>query len=296
MARATINFLILSVVAFILAACASGQLSPGETANWLQQTEQQAVADGVSETTVHEALDNFIPNPHVVELDKKQPETTITFAAYRHNVVTPARIQKGAEIMQQYAGELSTAEQRTGVPAEIIVALWGIESSFGQNMGNYETVNSLATLAFEGRRAAFFRSELFASLHILDQQHMHARDLHGSWAGAMGQCQFMPSTYLKFAVDGDGDGRIDIWNDPADVIASIANYLAAEGWQRGMGWGQQIKDNEIGEVPPTALMQPDGVDGATFVTTDNIRAIMRWNHSTYFALSVGLLADGVKGD
>jgi len=292
---------------------------------WLQQVEQQAIENGVSPATVHEALDNFAPNPRVVELDQKQPETTITFAAYRHNTITEGRVKKGAELMSRYADQLSAIEQHTGVPPQIVVALWGIESSFGQNMGDFETVNSLATLAYEGRRADFFRTELIAALHILDQEHMSSSELRGSWAGAMGQCQFMPSTYLKHAVDGDGDGRRDIWSNPIDVMASIAAYLASEGWQSDLTWGREVEagDNIIssdiglgqthslaewskkgvtsidGSPLPSrdlqaSLVQPDGADGSSFLVYDNIRALMRWNRSTYFAVSVGLLADAVK--
>jgi len=319
----------------LLASCAHAQTAPTETPiptdlNWLQLTEQQAIDNGVSPDTVHAALDTFTPNPHVIALDQKQPESTITFDAYRHNIITPARIKKGAELMQLYADQLRDIETRTGVPPQIVVALWGIESSFGQNMGDYETVNSLATLAYEGRRADFFRSELFAALHILDQEHLTASQLRGSWAGAMGQCQFMPSTYLKYAADGDNDGRIDIWTHPADVMASIANYLSAEGWKPDLTWGREVKADEVdtsevgltvthtlaewaaagvrnadGTALPkrdlsTSLIQPDGAngngsDGANFLVYDNFRALMRWNRSTYFATSVGLLADQIKG-
>ena len=126
------------------------------------------------------------------------------------------------------------------MPPEIIVALWGVESGFGRNIGDYSIVGSLATLAYEGRRTQFFRSELINALKILDQEHMPASELRGSWAGAMGQCQFMPSTYLRYAVDFDGDGRRDIWTNDHDAFASIANYLAAEGWKPGTGWGRAV--------------------------------------------------------
>ena len=327
---ARLNKILILLAVFTLAACAP-KMSPDPTtslppppAAWLDQIKQQAIASGVSPATVHAALDNFIPNPRVVELDRKQPETTITFAAYRHNTISAARINKGADLMRLYAPELAAAEMRSGVPAQMIVALWGIESSFGQNMGSFETVNSLATLAYEGRRADFFRSELIAALHILDQEHMSSHDLRGSWAGAMGQCQFMPSTYLKYAVDGDGQGRRDIWTDPADVIASIANYLAAEGWQRNIPWGREVNPGDAtssdagltqshslaewfakgvttldgqplpDEALQASLLQPDGDSGPSFLVTDNLRALMRWNRSTYFALSAGLLSDAVN--
>jgi membrane-bound lytic murein transglycosylase B len=285
----------IAIMGITLSACATQQQLPSEPPlSWVQQTEQQALDDGVSAATVHEALDHFIPNPHIVELDKKQPETTITFASYRHNIVTSSRIQKGAELMRLYSSELAAIEQRTGVPPQIVVALWGVESSFGQNMGSYETINSLATLAYEGRRADFFRSELIAALHILDQEHMSSHDLHGSWAGAMGQCQFMPSTYLKYAVDGDG--RRDIWNNTMDVLASIANYLEAVGWKRDLEWGYLIESSDVASFPVGSVMQPDGPQGESFVTTDNVRALMRWNHSSYFVLSVGLLSDAIKNN
>ncbi len=294
---------------------------------WIRDTEQQAMADGVSPATVHAALDNFVPNPRVEELDRKQPETTITFDAYRHNVVGTVRIHKGADLMRDHAAQLATIEQRTGVPPQIVVALWGIESNFGQNMGGFETVNSLATLAYEGRRADFFRSELIVALHILDQEHMRPDQLRGSWAGAMGQCQFMPSTYWKYAVDADGDGKRDIWNSTDDALASIANYLSAIGWQRNLGWGHEvalaapIDASEMGlgqshslaewaakgvtypdgsALPQNdieaSLLQPDGVGTTAFLAFTNIPVVMRWNHSTYFALSVGLLSDGIARD
>jgi membrane-bound lytic murein transglycosylase B len=311
----------------LLASCAqAATLRTSSQVSWIQQTEQQAIDNGISPEVAHEALDNFVPNPRVVELDQKQPEATVTFETYRHNTVTPARIKKGAELMRLYAPTLERIEARTGVPAQVIVALWGIESSFGQNQGDYETVNSLATLAYEGRRAEFFRSELFAALHILEREHKTPESLRGSWAGAMGQCQFMPSTFLKYAIDGDGDGKIDIWNDPTDVFASIANYLAAEGWRSDLTWGRAVEGGApqpadvglaqthsltewkeigvtgIGGLPlpnrdvQASFLQPDGVGSASFLVYDNVRALMRWNHSTYFALAVGLLADGIKGD
>ena len=142
------------------------------------------------------------------------------------------------------ASEMANIAARYGVPPEIIVALWGMESGFGRNIGDYNIVGSLATLSYQGRRAAFFRKELINALHIIDQEHMPVTALRGSWAGAMGQCQFMPSTYLRYAVDYDGDGRSDIWNDPRDVWASIANYLVAEGWQRELTWGREVQTGD----------------------------------------------------
>jgi membrane-bound lytic murein transglycosylase B len=288
--------LLVFAAAISLVSCAeAAALRTQSLSLWLQQTEQRALDEGISPAVVHEALDDFAPNPRVVELDQKQPESAITFKAYRHNVVTPARIRKGAELARYYGEELNALEARTGVPPQIVVALWAVESSYGRDTGDFEVVNSLATLAYEGRRADFFRNELFSALRILEHENMTPGELRGSWAGAMGQCQFMPSTYLAYAVDATGDGRRDIWNSEADVLASIANYLAAEGWQRGLTWGREVDEDtapDDGESSP--LIRPDGEEGPRFLVSDNFRALTRWNRSTYFALSVGLLADGIK--
>ena len=314
---------VLLAASCFLVSCAQASESQ---VSWLQQLEQQAMDSGISAETVHAALDDFAPNPRVEELSQKQPETTISFETYRRRIVTQARIKAGAELGRRYARELAAIEARTGVPPQIVLALWGIESSYGKNPGNFEIVNALATLVYEGNRVDFFRSELFAALRILDQEHLPVSALRGSWAGAMGQCQFMPSTYLKYAADGDGDGVRDIWKNPMDVMSSIAVYLAAEGWKRELTWGREV---EVGESVDTSeiglaqthmlpewavrgvtsldgmplpardlrasLVQPDGAGGESFLVYDNLRALMRWNHSTYFAVSVGLLADGIKG-
>ena len=331
---ARLNYLSLFFAACFLASCAGdsqtsvslNKVIPNTPppASWLQQIEQQAIDSGVSASVVHDALDNFVPNPRVVELDRKQPEVTITFADYRQNNVTSSRASHGGELLREYALQLKAIEARTGVAPQVIVALWGMESSFGRSPGNFEIVNSLATLAYEGRRADFFRAELINALRILEREHKAPSDLRGSWAGAMGQCQFMPSTYLKYAVDGDGDGKADIWNNSIDALASIANYLASIGWQNDKAWGFEV---EAGPMPSSevglgqsrtlsewtgkgvtlsnggalpqgywqaSLLQPDGGDGSSFLVSDNVRALMRWNRSTYFAVSVGLLSDGIK--
>ncbi len=314
----------LIILALVTACASATPLRTMPSATWLDQLQQDAINQGISPTVVHEALDDFRPNPRVVELDQRQPESTITFEKYRRNTISAERVRKGAELMRLYAAPLADIEARTGVSAPVVVALWGIESSYGENPGNFEVVNSLATLAYEGRRSAYFRKELINALRILERENMTSAQLRGSWAGAMGQCQFMPSTYLKYAYDAHGDGKSDIWNDPADVMASIANYLAAEGWQRGQPWGYEVKGPvslaDVGmtqkrpvhqwasmnlvsaggrSLPqsnqPASLVQPDGQAGPSFLVYDNVRALMRWNKSTYFAVSVGLLADEIWG-
>jgi len=292
---------------------------------WLRGVEAEAEQAGVSRAVAENALAQVSPDERVIERDSTQPEQTLTFATYREHIVTPDRVSEGRALVRQHAHLLKEISQRYGVPPEIIVALWGMESGFGRNIGGYNIVNSLATLAYQGRRANFFRSELINALKILDQEHMPASELRGSWAGAMGQCQFMPSTYLRYAVDYQGGGKRDIWHDQTDVFASIANYLAAEGWKPGTGWGRAVSlrkalpESETGlgikhsltewtkrGVRDTAgkplpnkplqasLVQPDGPGGRSYLVYDNFRALMRWNRSSYFATSVGLLADSIR--
>ncbi len=316
----------LLLLPLLLTACGTeaAPLRTPATAQWIDALEQQALADGVSPQTVHAALDAFTPDPRVVEADRKQPETRMSFAAYRHHIVSADRIREGRRLMHRYGSELATLESRTGVPAALIVALWGMESSYGGNSGDFEIVRSLTTLVWEGRRADYFTVELIAALHILDDEGRMPSDLRGSWAGAMGQCQFMPTTYRRYAVDEDGDGRRDIWKSTPDVLASIATYLAAEGWQRKLPWGwdvtregawpsdlaqgidvsrplpewkaQGLKEREGTVLPDDSLsvsfLRPDP-EGAAFLVTDNLRALLRWNHSISFALGAGLLADQI---
>ena len=317
----------MPIVLFVLLLLVAlpAHAAPEDFADWLQNLEQEAINEGISPQTVHEALDNVMVDDQVVELDHKQPETTATFESYVSRIVSPDRVEEARDMLEFNAATLRIVSQRYGVPPEIIVALWGIESRFGRNSGDREVIDSLVTLAYEGRRADFFRSQTKDALRILDQEHISSSALRGSWAGAMGQCQFMPSTYLKYAVDFDGKGMRDIWNNRADVFASIANYLAAEGWDRNMTWGREVELEE--EVDPAdigldhqkslaewsrdgvrnldgsqlpvrdlnaSLVQPDGPNGRSFLVYDNYRALMKWNRSTYFATAVGLLADRMK--
>jgi membrane-bound lytic murein transglycosylase B len=227
---------------------------------------------------------------------------------------------------QQYQPRLARVTARYGVPEQYIVALWGMESAFGKIQGKEDVVSALATLAFEGRREAFFTKQLIAALKIIDQGHVDAGNLKGSWAGAMGQSQFMPTSFLTYAADGDGDGKIDIWNNLDDVFASTANYLATEGWQPGVSWGREVKlpeqfnAEQLGlkdsqghreeqwaakgvvlangsPLPASGLrswvIAPDDMQGRAFLVYDNFRTLMHWNRSYYFAISVGMMADGI---
>ena len=283
----------------------------------------EAEAKGLSPTALA-VLDQVQPVEKVIELDHRQPEFTATFKGYLKAIMNPKRIKAGRSLIKQNKTMLDGVGQKYHVPPRFIVALWGIESGFGQSMGNYSVPASLATLAWEGRRAGFFRNELFSALAIIDRGDIPAKQMVGSWAGAMGQCQFMPSTYVKYAQDWDGDGKRDIWHNKGDVAASTANYLAQLGWRDDRGWGRPVKlpknfDHKLlgldtqkpmnawaklgvvaadGKKLPirdwnTSIVLADGKSGPAFLVTDNFRALMTWNRSTLFALSVGHLADAL---
>ncbi len=291
---------------------------------WLTNFRVEARAAGISEPTIQAALTNIKPLPKVIELDKKQPEKKMTFAQYRKNVVNQQRIDKGRQLIAQHRTELQWVEKTYGVAPQYVVALWGIETSFGSNTGGFMVIDSLATLAWEGRRASFFKAELLKALKIIDEGHITAATMKGSWAGAMGQNQFMPSSFFNFAVDADGDGHKDIWNTKLDVFASTANYLSKSGWTHGQRWGRRVavpksfpadmvgpkivkplsswKSLGVTDVNGAALpseninasvVAPDGLGGPTYIVYGNYQTIMAWNRSTYFATSVGLLADAM---
>jgi membrane-bound lytic murein transglycosylase B len=302
----------------------SAEAAEGAFSAFLAGVRRDAAAQGIRVSTVDLALRNAEFLPHVIELDRKQPERVMTFGEYIDKVVTPQRKDNARRQLADNGLLLNAVWRRFNVEPRFIVALWGLESDFGNVTGNYSVVSALATLAYDGRRSAYFRSELISALRILDQGHIRAAEMTGSWAGAMGQCQFMPSSFLSYAVDFDGDGRRDIWNDRADVLASIANYIARLGWRSGEGWGREVlvpRDFDprftglevkrptgewsrlgvrsidagplSGRESEASLVMPDGAGGPALLVYDNFRTIMKWNKSTYFAASVGYLADSM---
>lgn len=293
---------------------------------WLAELRSEAARLGISEQTLASALDGIELIPRVVELDRNQPEFTLTFREYLLRVAPDTRVARGQRRLAEHRELLEAVAAQYGVPAEMIVALWGIETDFGRVSGGFQVIPALATLAHDGRRSAYFRSELMNALAIIDGGHISAADMKGSWAGAMGQSQFMPSSFLNYAVDRDGDGRKDIWSTPADVFASAANLLAGNGWRRGQAWGLHVRLPSVfdlgveglesrrrlavwrqmgirladgADLPDddvlASLIMPDGPDGPVFLVYDNYRAIMRWNRSHYFALTAGYLADRIAG-
>jgi len=320
MMRATLFGFLLAI-----GANASAMAQTGDFSAWLDGLRADAQARGITKATIEAALDRLEPIPRVIDLDRRQPEGVVKFSTYRQRVVSAQRIADGKARLRDNKSLLDRVGARYGVQPRFVVALWGIETSYGRATGDYPVVAALATLAWDGRRSAFFRSELFDALAILDQGHIASSLMRGSWAGAMGQTQFMPSSFLRYAVDFDGDGRRDIWNTRADVFASAANYLAGVGWKGDQTWGRAVRlpaglDRSFvglettksldewralgvlradgGPLPQRAglsgsLVQPDGIGTPAFLVYDNFRVILRWNRSTYFALSVGDLADRI---
>jgi membrane-bound lytic murein transglycosylase B len=313
------------VLAFILLifSAGEGRAQTAEFQSWIADTIQEAITRGIRPQTAYHALSDVTFDPEVVEKDQTQPEKTSTAADYWRRVVSDARLQSAQNFYNANRVMLTQIGENYGVQPRFIVALLAIESGFGELQGSYSIVQSLASLSYEGRRAEYFKNELFNALKILDRGDISLENMVGSWAGAMGWCQFMPSSFLKFAQDGDGDGRMDIWNSPADAMASAANYLRQNGWRKGEGWGRKVRLmqpvpaeyvtnkvnrplsewNQMGvrtvqgkKLPqnpdlPAYLVQPDGPEGDSFLAYNNFRVIMTWNRSTYFATAVGLIAD-----
>ncbi len=314
--------------AALIFACALGLAGGSKAAepfeDWLEALKTEALANGISAPTLERAFADVRPIPRVIELDRRQPEFTLTFEEYLERVVPPLRVEKGRTRLAEYGDLLARVGAAYGVQPRFIVALWGIETDFGRITGGFNVIGALATLAYDGRRSAFFRTELLSALKILEQGHITAERMVGSWAGAMGQSQFMPSSFLSRAVDFDGDGRRDIWGTKADVFASAANYLKRAGWRGDQTWGRKVRlpanfDRSVaeqktvlrlsewqargvrradgGDLPSrdlrARLVLPGGDDGPAYLVYGNYEAILRWNRSNYFAVAVGSLADRI---
>jgi membrane-bound lytic murein transglycosylase B len=207
---------------------------------WLKELRAEASQKGISDVTLDAALSGIKPIPRVVELDRKQPEFTLTFDQYMNRVVPRSRVEKGRKRLAENKAILTEVSKKFGVPPQFLVAFWGIETDFGRVTGGFKVIPALATLAYDGRRSAFFRKELLLALQIINGGHIKADVMVGSWAGAMGQPQFMPSSFTGYAVDYDKDGRKDIWTTRADVFASAANYLSSYGWRASERWGRRV--------------------------------------------------------
>ncbi len=316
-------FLVLALGLSILTTPA--QAASQSFDSWLVNFRNDARKSGISDATLASAFANVRPLPRVIELDNKQPERKIGFDEYQNNVLTQARVDRGRELLRENWTTLKKIEQEYGVQAQYIVALWGMETSYGKNTGGFDIIASLATLAWDGRRGEYFKGELIKALKILQDGHVRREDFKGSWAGAMGQVQFMPSSWQRFAVDANGDGHKDIWTTRVDAFASAANYLSGSGWVYGQRWGREVRlpqnfdanlvDKTIrkplsewsrlgiraadGSALPNDpgvsafVVKPTGANGKAYLGYSNLGTVMKWNNSSYFAISVGQLADRI---
>lgn len=323
--------LILSALPFYVVSAAAD--TDGKFSDWMLDLRAEARDKGISKATLDQALNGITPLKRVVELDRSQPEFKLTFDDYLNRVVSSTRKRKAAQKLIEHDAILTEISAKYGVQKRFIVTFWGVETNFGQYLGSFNVPRALVTLAYDGRRSKYFRKELINALTIIEQGHITATDMKGSWAGAMGQSQFMPSSFLNYAVDWDGDGRRDIWGTKADVFASTANYLAKAGWRDDITWGRQVRlpDNfaldgktaatlvdkksthpladwagaGVTRADGTALpsrqltarlVMPDGDEGPAYLVYSNFDSILRWNRSNYYALAIGTLSDSLRGE
>ncbi len=258
---------------------------------WVASFRGRAAAQGISPSTFTMAFQGAGYLPGVVTRDRNQTEFSRTLEDYLSIAASDERVQKGRAAFARHRGTLSALQDRYGVDAEIIAAIWGLESFYGERRGEVPVISATSTLAFDGRRGAFFEQQLIAALKILQNGDIPAARLTGSWAGAMGHTQFIPTSYLQFAVDFTGDGRRDVWSDdPSDALASTAAYLQRNGWTPGLRWGGEVGS---GTASGTVIQPQPG--GPRFDTTNNFRAIKRYNNSDAYAIGVGHLADRIGG-
>jgi membrane-bound lytic murein transglycosylase B len=288
--------------------------------------QARARAEHLPDWIVDQVLPDLKQQPRVLELDRRQPEFTRTLAAYLNARVTQARIEQGRRLLDEYAPFLHELTVRYGVPGRYLIAFWGLETNFGAYTGRMRTLDSLATLACDQRRSDYFTGELMSALALLDRESLTPDQMLGSWAGAVGHTQFMPSAYSRYAIDGDGDGHINLWKSERDALASGANFLAQLGWQPGQRWGREVllpadfpyeqtgltnrktvsewrklgvrlanKSRLPDSTLEAAIIIPAGHAGPAFLVYRNFEVMMGWNRSVYYALAVGLLADRIIG-
>jgi len=293
---------------------------------WRMLLRSDAIAAGINADLFDRTFAGLTLDPNVVRADNSQPEFTRPVWEYIDGAVSVSRIAQGRLLKAQHRPTLKAVRKAYAVDHEVLIAIWGMESNYGSNIGSHNVIRSLATLAFEGRRQVFWRTQLLAALQILQNGDAPTQGLIGSWAGAMGQTQFMPTTFNEHAVDFDGDGRRDLWRSTPDALASAAHYLQASGWENGEPWGFEVTlpagfdfalaDPEIrrsvaqwrilGVTPTRAveanehglatLFLPAGHRGPAFLLLNNFRSILKYNNSTAYALAIGLLSDALDGN
>ncbi len=294
---------------------------------WESRFKNKAKLAGITSETLNKFSDNLEYLPRVIKFDRTQPDKTKTFQKYIKSILTPQRIQDAKTAYIQNYSLLNQISQQYSIDPSVIIALIAIESNFGKITGKFNILNSLATLSYEGRRKEFFENELIYALKIVQQEQIDPKNLKGSWAGAMGQIQFMPSSFINFAVDYNNDNHRDIWFSNADIFASVANYLKQAGWNNNLYWGIKVKiphnfDNKLinlsvkkslqswqelgiiradksnkllfNSLEQLSLIKPTGFVNYGYLVSDNYRVIMKWNRSTYFATTVFMLADSIR--
>lgn len=321
-------YFVLFALIFVSLSVSAAQPLPSEVdfQQWLLKFKPKAVSAGVSQKTVDLAFSQIHLNQKILELDRRQPEFSQTFWGYFNRAVTPWRIKRGQHLYLQHRKLLDQVTHKYGVPGRFLVAFWGLETNYGGYTGNINTIEALATLSFDRRRSQFFQKELIAALKILDRGDVDFKQMKGSWAGAIGQSQFMPSNVLHYAVDGDGDGKIDLWHSLPDIFYSMGHFLNKLGWHKEENWGQEVKLpqgfdltlangkskrllsawTQLGikladgrRLPKAniqaALLLPSDYRGPFFLVYPNFYIIKRWNNSNNYALAVGHLADRIIG-
>jgi membrane-bound lytic murein transglycosylase B len=293
---------------------------------WLEGVRDEARRRGISDKTLDAALRDIAPLIRVIELDRRQPEFTQTFWTYIRQRVSDERMKRGRALLAKHRDLLNKIQAEYGVPPRYLIAFWGLETNFGDHLGSFRVIESLATLAYDHRRAPFFRVQLLEALQIIEEGHISPDAMRGSWAGAMGHMQFIPSTFRGHAVDYTGDGRKDIWGSLPDAFSSAANFLSNMGWRPNEIWGREVRlpaDFDLmlatldrkkrlaewsalgvrltnGMALPQgdmegSLVLPQGHQGPAFLVYENFRVILRWNYSLNYAISVGHLADRIAG-
>lgn len=310
-------------------SCVAPMVQAASFEQWLSQLREEARSEGIAEPVLDAAFQNLKPDERVISRDRRQPEFAQSLDDYLAARVSPARVHEGREMSSRYDTTLALVQARYGVPASVVLAIWGMESGYGRFRGTFSVVRSLATLAWDERRPAFFRRELLAALRIVDAGDVALDAFRGSWAGALGQPQLLPSVYLSHAQDMDGDGRRDIWTSVPDVLASIADVLRSGGWQQGVAWGAavavrgtldgspkvsrggcraweahrgplspaqwaaqgvQVPESMLDSPEPTTLLS---IEDHHYLVTRSFAALLDYNCANAYALAVGLLADGI---
>ena len=313
------------ILALVLALAVRPTQADDKFESWLEELSKEALSKNISQETIAASTPFFRLDDRVNNRRNKQPEFTQTLANYLEKRLTSSRIETGRKVLEKNGALLQEIYEQFGVNPRTIVALWGLESNYGQYMGSYSILSSLTTLAFSSNRGTYFRNELIAALQTIENGHVSPEQMLGSWAGAMGQCQFMPWNYKQYAVDYDGDGKRDIWTTEADALASIANFLRALGWNDNLTWGRPVllplnfdislangktskllqEWNALGirrlngtNLPKKALnarlLRPARAGGSALLIYENFDVLMKWNRSHYFVISVGILSDKLR--